>query len=71
MAQDFSTHKIGLWVANDETLYTMARDAENGAGLESSFLDLCEEVPEFAMQILMDLLNSVDWQDIWEAQKNE
>lgn len=71
MEQGRETHKISLWVENDEGLYNMTRGCTDGDELENQFIDLCEHHREFAMQILLDLLGPVDWQDVWERVRNE
>lgn len=65
------THKISLWIENDEGLYNMAREHEDGSGLEDSFLELLEQSPEFALAIVKDLLGPVDWDAILESVKAE
>jgi hypothetical protein len=61
-----ATWKISLWIENDQGLYNGARECADGDSLEEWFLGLCEPSNGFAMDILLDLLGSVDWNDIYE-----
>jgi hypothetical protein len=66
-----ATWKIGLWLENDEAMYDGARECADGDNLEEWFIDLCEMSPAFAMQILLDLLGPVDWNEIYERVTEE